>query len=221
MARARGAWKLGTRIAPARFLLFLAVLAIVGLGFVILGVSIQDALEYAFDIAVVTFLGSLWPLLKDAGAPEMRRHSSENEANRPLVLGITMVMSVAVFAAIVGDLKYAKAGSLVAMGTLIATLTLAWAFTNAVFALHYAHAFYSKAPKEGGDVGGIDFPGTKEPDYWDFLYLSFTLGMSFGTPDVNLSRGAVRRVVMAQCFVAFIFNIGVVAFIINALGGGK
>ncbi len=212
--------KLGNRIAPPRFLMFLAILVLGSTAFYLAGQKLADALEYGFDIGVVVFLASLMPLMHDTRADEMRVHSTENEANRVLVLGITMLISIAIFAAITGDLPEAKKGSVHAMATLIGTLALAWAYTNTVFALHYAHAYYSVEPKEGGDVGGIEFPGTKEPDYWDFIYFAFTLGMSFGTPDVNLTRGAVRRVVTVHCLITFIYNIGVVAFIINALGGG-
>jgi uncharacterized membrane protein len=211
---------LGSWIAPPRFLLFVAVLVLGAAALRLSGVQLVDSLEYAFDAAAAVFLISMWPLLGDIGAAKMRIHSRDNEANRALVLIITMIMSLVVFAAIAGDLPKAKKGDLAAMSTLIGTMFLAWAYTNTVFALHYAHAFYSDEPKEGGDVGGLEFPGTKEPDYWDFLYFSFTLGMSFGSPDVNVTRGAVRRVVVVQSFIMFVYNIGVVAFIINALGGG-
>lgn len=211
---------LGNSIAPPRFLLFLTTLVSGAVALHAYGVRWADALEYGFDAAVVVFLLSMLPLLKDCGADAMRVHSSENEANRTLVLGITIVISIAIFAAITGDLPLAKKGNTTAMCTLIGTLALAWAYSNTVFALHYAHAYYSNAPKEGGDVGGMEFPGTKEPDYWDFIYISFTIGMSFAVSDVNITRGAVRRVVTVQALIAFIYNIGVVAFIINALGGG-
>lgn len=221
MARGKqAATGMGNRIAPVRFLLFVAVLVISAVALWYLGVSVADSLEYGFDSAVVVFLASMWPLLGDIGATKMRAHAGDNDANRALVLIITIVISLAVLAAIAGDLPKAKKGDIPAMATLIGTLFLAWAYANTVFALHYAHAFYSKEPKEGGDIGGLEFPGTKEPDYWDFLYFSFTLGMSFGSPDVNITRGAVRRIVVAQSFLMFVYNIGVVAFIINALGGG-
>jgi uncharacterized membrane protein len=91
--------------------------------------------------------------------------------------------------------------------------------------LHYAHAFYgAPRPNDTGHDsaahrGGFQFPGTPEPDYWDFLYFSFTAGMSFAASDVNVTCGRVRRVLVAQCLLSFIFNIGVIAFTINALSG--
>ena len=82
---------------------------------------------------------------------------------------------------------------------------------------------YSAAPgpksAKNGDHGGFEFPGTAEPDYWDFLYFSFTAGMSFAASDVNVTRGRVRRIVVLQCLLSFIFNIGVLAFSINVLAG--
>lgn len=106
------------------------------------------------------------------------------------------------------------------MAKLVATLLLIWLFANSVYALHYAHAFYTAAPDgAGGDQGGIDFPGTAEPSYGDFVYFAFTLGMTFQTSDVDITSGRIRSVALLQSFTAFLFNIGVIAFTINALGG--
>jgi uncharacterized membrane protein len=106
-----------------------------------------------------------------------------------------------------------------AIGKLIVTLALSWAFTNLVFMLHYAHMHYARGPDGKGDRGGFDFPGTAEPDYWDFFYFAFTAGMSFAASDVDVTRTAVRRVVVAHSLLSFVFNIGVLAFSINVLAG--
>ena len=103
---------------------------------------------------------------------------------------------------------------------IVATLALAWLFSNTVYALHYAHLFYL-VDGSGKDGGGIDIPACTEPDYWDFLYFSFTLGMTFQTSDVEISSRTVRRVVLGQCLAAFVFNIGVLAFTINVLGSSS
>ena len=73
---------------------------------------------------------------------------------------------------------------------------------------------------KGKDSGGLDFPECKEPDYWDFVYFSFTLGMTFQTSDVDMTSRKMRRVTIGHCLAAFVFNIGVLAFTINVLGGG-
>ena len=67
--------------------------------------------------------------------------------------------------------------------------------------------------------GGIDFPGDKPPGYADFLYFAFTLGMTFQTSDVTISGAHMRRVVLGHCMAAFVFNMGILAFTVNAIGG--
>jgi len=101
----------------------------------------------------------------------------------------------------------------------LATLALAWLFSNTVYAMHYAHIFYL-ANDHGEDSGGLDFPETPEPRYWDFLYFAFTLGMTFQTSDVAVNSSAIRQTVLFHCLAAFVFNLGVIAFTINVLGGG-
>jgi uncharacterized membrane protein len=64
----------------------------------------------------------------------------------------------------------------------------------------------------------LSFPESNEPDYWDFVYFSFTLGMTFQTSDVAITTTAMRKPVTVQCLAAFIFNIGVLALSINVLG---
>lgn len=211
---------LGNRLIPARFLVFLAVLP---LGFVVYraawpGTGWQSALVAAFDIAALCFLLLLIPLFRDNTAAAIRRHARANDAGRGLVLALTTLVTLAVLAAIGGELDPARRGVPWAMALLIGTLVLAWLFTNTLYALHYAHMYYTAAPQGDGDQGGLDFPGSAPPGYADFAYFAFTLGMTFQTSDVAVTSPAIRRVVLVHSLVAFVFNIGVIAFTINALG---
>ena len=163
----------------------------------------------AFDLAAIAFIASLIPLLADTTPAAMRRHAMENDANR--------ILTLVVMAAISGEMTAAKAGDALAMAKLIGTLALIWLFGNTVYALHYAHAFY--AGPDDRHPGGIDFPDTSRPDYLDFAYFAFTLGMTFQTSDVAITARPIRRVVLLHCLAAFVFNIGIIAFTINAIGG--
>lgn len=212
---------IGSRIAPARIVLFLGVMAaIAGAKVWVSHSGWAEALVWGFDLAALIFIVSLFPLSRDHTAAEMRRHAEANDANRAMVLVITALVMLVVMAAIAGDLQPARMGEPSAVAELILTLTLAWLFVNLVFMLHYAHDFYGSAKGARGDRGGCKFPETPEPDYWDFCYFSFTAGMTFQTSDVVVTRSHTRRVVMLQGLLAFVFNIGVIAFIINTLGGG-
>jgi uncharacterized membrane protein len=101
---------------------------------------------------------------------------------------------------------------------IVGTLSVAWLFSSVIYALHYAHLFYTG--EKGKDVRGIEFPKTDEPDYWDFLYFATCLSMTFQVSDMNITSRKVRRVVMFHCLAAFVFNLGIIAFTINVLGGG-
>lgn len=216
-----GGATLGNRIAPARFLLFLGLLT--G-GFLLWrsllpGGDWRDGAVVAFDGAAAVFLLSLIALFRDSDPNAMRRDAARNDANRVLVLVLTALLMLVVMAALTGEMPRAMDGEALAIGKLVATLLLIWLFANSVFALHYAHVFYLPDKAGSGDAGGIDFPGTKSPDYWDFAYFAFTLGMTFQTSDATICARKIRKVALFHGLVAFVFNIGVVAFAINVLGG--
>ena len=208
---------LGKRIAPPRFVLFAVVFAAgLAAGVPVLGPG-RGAMA-AFDVAAALFLLAITTLLRRGEADQIRRVAVANDANRTLLLAITGLISLVVLVAVHGELKGKNDAAAIVL--VIATLALAWLFTNIVYALHYAHLFYLPDDDGEGDQGGLDFPKTDEPDYWDFVYFSFTLGMTFQTSDVEISGRGVRRVVIGHCLAAFVFNLGVLAFTINVLGGG-
>lgn len=213
---ARRSAAVGHRIAPARFLIFAAALAVAGVGASALGADPRTALLLGFDIAAFVFLCALVPLFA-ADPDRMRRTAEANDANRAGLLAITVLLSLVILFA-VGTL-IASPGKLYRCDVIliVATLALAWLFANMVFTLHYAHLYYLQ--KDGRDQRGIEVPGVHEPGYWDFLYFAFTLGMTFQTSDVTISGAHMRRVVLGHCMAAFIFNMGILAFTVNAIGG--
>ncbi|MGN6278439.1 MAG: DUF1345 domain-containing protein [Sphingomonas sp.] len=208
-------WRLGNHIAPPRFVLFCIVFAI-GLVVAIPPLGPGRGAMAAFDAASALFLLSIVPLMKNADAKAMREQAKDNDANRAGLLLLTGLVMIVILVAVAGELKGKNDTAAIAL--VIGTLVLAWLFSNTIYALHYAHLFYL-GKKDGSDCGGIDFPNCDEPDYWDFVYFSFTLGMTFQTSDVEMTSGHMRRVAIGHCLAAFVFNIGVLAFTINVLGG--
>jgi len=100
----------------------------------------------------------------------------------------------------------------------VATLVLAWGFVNAVYAVHYAHIFYDRT-SSGADRFGLRFPKTQYPEFSDFIYFSFVIGMTFQVSDVEITLPRLRRIVTVHAILAFFFNLGVVALTINVLAG--
>ncbi len=207
--------RLGRRIAPPRFLLFAAVFLVVGVAAGSLIADPRIALLVGFDVAALVFLASLWPLLDDDIAT-LRCTAQLNDANRVALLVITVMLSIVILFA-VGMLIASRHGlQWQELGLVVATLVLTWVFANTVFAVHYAHLYYLPGP--AGDRGGLTVPHVDAPDYWDFLYFSITLGMTFQTSDVVITGAHMRKVVLGHTMAAFFFNLGILAFAVNALG---
>jgi uncharacterized membrane protein len=93
----------------------------------------------------------------------------------------------------------------------IGTVVLSWTFIHTIFALHYAHEFYGT----GEHKNGLHFPGDAAPDYWDFIYFSFVVGMTFQVSDVAVMHKMVRRTVVAHGALSFFFTTAVVAMAVN------
>ncbi|WP_242097489.1 MULTISPECIES: DUF1345 domain-containing protein [unclassified Sphingomonas] len=218
MAKNEPWWGLGNRVAPPRFILFVLLFAI-GLAIGVPLLQWGRATMAAFDVAGFVFLLSCWPLLHGATPEGIRAATRANDANRAVLLGFSFVTLIVILVAVHGELK--GKNDALALVLVLATLVIAWLFSNILYALHYAHLFYNDDGDDGGDDGGLEFPKTKEPTYWDFVYFSFTLGMTFQTSDVEISSERMRRIVIGQCLAAFVFNLGVLAFTINVLGGGS
>lgn len=212
---------LGGWLAPPRFVLFLALFPIGAWLWHARGHTLAESLDLGFDGAALVFLVSLAPLfLRPHNAELMRDQAARNDANRVLVLSITTLLTVVILTAIAGELPHlGHGGGHLVVFKLIGTLLLTWLFANVVYALHYAHLFYMPGEVDGEDAGGLDFPGNESPDYLDFIYFAFTLGMTFQTADVNISGKPIRRIAVLHGFAAFVYNIGVIAFTINAIGG--
>jgi uncharacterized membrane protein len=167
-----------------------------------------------FDLAASFFLLASVHLLRIEDPQIIRDHAASNDANRALLLLIT----VAISAAILGAVAMETIGGGGAPGgktkmLIIGTLGMAWLFGNTIYALHYAHLYYT-APD-----GGLDFKQKALPGYADFVYFAFTLGMTFQTSDVDIADKHMRGVVTLHCLAAFVFNLGILAFTINVLGG--
>ena len=151
----------------------------------------------------------------------MRTRALQHDEGRVviLILGVAaalmcigaIVAELAVVKELKGQIRYAHVG--------LASLTIvtSWAFTQLMFALHYAHVYY--VAEINGAHGGVDFPGSHPPDYGDFLYFASVIGTSGQTADVSLTNRRMRRIGMVHCILAFFFNTTLVALTINIAAG--
>jgi len=104
----------------------------------------------------------------------------------------------------------------------IAGMMLSWVMVHTLFAFHYAHKYYDDLDDKPGTLAeGLDFPNEKTPDYLDFAYFSFIIGMTFQVSDVEVTSKKLRRIVLVHSLIAFVLNTFVVALTINLIAGLK
>ena len=104
----------------------------------------------------------------------------------------------------------------------LSPVVLSWFLLHTTFAIRYAHLHHDHINlKAGSDVGNIDFPTNEQPDYLDFAYFSFVIGMTFQVSDVQVSSRVIRRFVLMHSIISFVFNTIIVALTINTIASLK
>jgi len=157
-----------------------------------------------------------WLFAHSDSARIHRRARLQDEGART-ILALVAVASLTSLGAIVAELSVAKdlngAAKWLHIGLALATVLSSWAFTQVMFALHYAHKFYAALGR--GEPAGLVFPDTATPHYLDFLYFSVVIGTSGQTADVAFASSGMRRVGMVHCVLAFVFNTSLIGLTIN------
>lgn len=193
-------------------LIFLVASAVL----VAMKLRLATAILLAFDLAAVVFLSILARLFNKASTIHMRSQAKAQDTGRWGILWSGIVLSTVVLVALGSELHAAKVGGVLALTVGATSVVLSWLFLNTMFAMHYAHGFY-------GDFGdkhtGLEFPGTEQPDYWDFVYFAIVIGMCFQVSDVQITSKYLRRVVLLHSVIAFFFNVFIIAITVNIVAG--
>jgi uncharacterized membrane protein len=150
----------------------------------------------------------------------LRQRASLSDTHLWILLGIVVVASAASFTALAFVLQKpggAPTGSLVGRVLVaVGTLVLSWTMVHAMFAIRYAHYFYGDPDADGTPRGGLGFPGKGHPDFWDFMYYAFVVGMTCQVSDVQVKTTVMRRAVLGHGVVSFFFNTVFIAMAVNA-----
>jgi uncharacterized membrane protein len=173
-----------------------------------------------WDAAIWSYLLMIWVHMAVADERRVRETAVRDDENAGVVLFVICVATVASIAAIVLELASAKGagGASIALHYLLTGLTLigAWFLIPTIFTLHYARLYYDTDLKETA----LLFPDHKlQPNYWDFLYYSFTIAVASQTSDVVLRSRSIRRATLAQSILSFYFNVAVLGLCVNIAAG--
>jgi len=180
---------------------------------------------FAWDAVWGFFVGSMLFDMARSDIARIEARAVCQDEGQGVILALALAAAAASIAAVAGELSLAKADQGLIKGCRIglAFLTVAgsWLFVQLIFALHYAHEYYSPDDDPTTDLprGGLGFPGNEAPDYWDFLHFSVVIGAAAQTADITFTSKPLRRIGTLHSVIAFTFNTVVLALTINLLAG--
>jgi uncharacterized membrane protein len=170
----------------------------------------------AWDVVAGAYVAWVWRTVGRWNPEETRTHATREDTSRVATSLLLLSASVASLVGTGFDLLKAdqahSAGRLMLTAIALLTVALSWAVVHTVFALRYAHEYYSQP------VGGIDFKTHGElPDYQDFGYVAFTVGMTFQVSDTDIQARRTRRTVLRHALLAYLFGAVILAVVVNVI----
>jgi uncharacterized membrane protein len=175
----------------------------------------------SWDLGTIVYLGLAWWLITRADAAETRDHALAQDQSSYLIFLLVVCAACASIVAIgfvVGTIRelpfWPRAWHL---ALTVVALISSWLLIQTVFAFHYARRYYDSLRANGMNAGELRFPGNRQPDYLDFAYYSFVIGMTSQVSDVSATSRQMRRLTLIHGFLAFVFNIAVLALSINII----
>jgi uncharacterized membrane protein len=188
---------------------------------VLFGMSPKNAaatnLLIGWDVGLALYFVLSVEMMARADLSHIRSRAAMQDEGALALLLLPVAAAVASLVAIFFELAFAKnaqlQGVVYAQHVVLAltTIALSWTFIHIIFALHYAHDYYGS----GERANGLEFPGKEKPDYWDFVYFSFVVGMTFQVSDVQVTNRWIRRLVVTHGALSFVFNTAILAVTVN------
>jgi len=178
-----------------------------------------------WDAGMFCFLFLSWALMLRATPETMSHRAKLQDDGRFVILTLITAAACASLLAIgfiIHDTKGLSPGLLfLHLALSIGTIIGSWLLVHTIFASHYAKDYYQDDPEtpEIDDMGGLDFPNCPQPDYWDFLYYSFVVGMTSQVSDVQILSRSIRRLTLFHSVLSFFFNTSILAMTINIIAG--
>jgi uncharacterized membrane protein len=203
------------RTRPRLFISIAVGLAVMAVLFALSEWRAATKLLVGWDAGVGLYLILAFTLMARSDVHRLKRRAANQDEGNLGILFLTVAAAIASLGAIFAELGTAAGQTRQPSQLILATATvvISWAFIHSIFALHYAHEFYG----EGRDrqIGGMSFPDDEAPDYWDFTYFAFTIGMCAQVSDVTVSSKSIRRTVLTHSVISFLFNAALLALTVN------
>jgi uncharacterized membrane protein len=176
---------------------------------------ISASILLGWDVAVLIYMAWTWGAVQGLDPKVTAQLAKREDPSTPVADLVVIGAGTAMLAAV--GFALAKAGEatggmkayLVTLG--LVSVVLSWAVVHTVFALKYARAYYSEP------AGGIEFNEDEPPNYIDFGYYAFTIGMTFQVADTNITSRAVRRTTLHHALLSYLFGSVLLGLVINVV----
>jgi len=173
----------------------------------------------AYDTAAIILLGYDWLFALRNDARHTVRRAAQADPGRNVLLALVVASILAGLGSavvILGRGPNVPAGDhALALALGVTAVVLGWLLIHTTFILRYAHLFYYDSDQDGTAQRGLTFPGTKDPDDYDFAYFSFVIGMTFQVSDVQITDPGVRSVALLHALLSFGYNTAIIALGVN------
>jgi uncharacterized membrane protein len=177
---------------------------------------VHHAIIAGWAVACLVYVVWVWSTIWRMDAADTRSHATLEDPGRrtvDLVLIIAAMASVVAVVWVLVDARSLKGGAQIGVALLaIVSVALSWLLVHTLYTLRYARIYYRKD-------GGVDFNQDEPPQYSDFAYLAFTLGMTFQVSDTNISSTYVRRTILGHTLLSYVFGTVIVAATVNLVAG--
>jgi uncharacterized membrane protein len=167
------------------------------------------------DAFFVIYLGLMAGFTLRITPDGLRRRADVEDEGIPLIVLLALAAVVLSLAAIFALLAGAQRPDGWELSLAVASVPLGWATLHTIAAFHYAHLYYAAEGEDKAEPGCLDFPGTREPGAWDFVYFSFVIGMTAQVSDVTVQAAGMRRLVLAHSIISFFYNTVLLALAVN------
>jgi uncharacterized membrane protein len=173
-----------------------------------------------WNVFALSFTVTCWIVFFTRNVDDIRQYARADDGSRTFVFVFILLASFASMVMVLLMMLSDETNGSLYVPVAIAGILLSWAMVHTMFAMHYAHMYYDDDEEDNSKhAEGLEFPNEERPDYIDFAYFSFVIGMTFQVSDVEISSRTIRRTALLHGLLAFILNTFVVALTINLIAG--
>lgn len=191
--------------------------------FAILQADMNPWVKYmlVWNAFALSYIATSWTVFLKRTIPEIRRYARIDDGSRTFVTLLVLFTSCSsMFAVLLVVLTKDEVARSLYLPVAISGMMTSWVMVHTIYTAHYAHLFYDDAEdNKNMHAGGLQFPEDSSPDYLDFAYFAFVIGMTFQVSDVQITSRKLRRVALLHGLLSFLLNTFVVALTINLVSG--